>query len=116
MLIERSFISKEKAEIALQKAMGFTNGSVIFTHVLRFLIITALSVGIAALQSVPATKLAMDPLFGLLGAVSGLDYAVDPAETFVKFPVILLAAVAIGVFLTALSTNRIKASDTADIE
>ena len=116
VLIERSFISKEKGEIALQKAMGFTNGSVIFTHVLRFLIITALSVGISALLSVPATKLAMDPLFGLLGAVSGLDYAVDPAETFVKFPVILLAAVAIGVFLTALSTNRIKASDTADIE
>lgn len=116
VLIERSFISKEKPEIALQKAIGFTSGYIIRTHVLRFVIITAASAAIAALVSVPATKLVMDPLFGLLGAVSGLEYSIDPAETFLFVPLILLAAVSLGTFFTALSTKSIRASDTADIE
>ena len=36
VLMERSFISKEKTETALMKAVGFNSGSVILHHTLRF--------------------------------------------------------------------------------
>ena len=39
VLMERSFISKEKSEIALLKAMGFKSRSVIFQHTLRFVFV-----------------------------------------------------------------------------
>lgn len=116
ILLERSFISREKAEIALEKAIGFKNRSVIWTHVLRFIIIAAVSVVIAALLSSPATELIMDPLFALLGAVKGLKYDIAPVEMFVIYPLIVLSAVTAGAFFTALSTNSIKASDTSNIE
>lgn len=116
ILLERSFISKEKAEIALEKAIGFKNRSVIWTHVLRFIIISAVSVVIAALLSSPATELIMDPLFALLGAVKGLKYDIAPVEMFVIYPLIVMSAVIAGAFFTALSTNSIKASDTSNIE
>ena len=116
ILLERSFVSKERAEIALEKAIGFKNRSVIWTHVLRFVIIAAASVAIAALLSAPATKLVMDPLFAMTGAVKGLDYDIAPVELFIVYPLIVLAAVMLGAFATALSTNAIKASDTSNIE
>ena len=75
ILLERSFISKERAEIALEKAIGFKNRSVIWTHVLRFVMIAAVSVAIAALLSAPVTKLVMNPLFAMMGAVKGVPYA-----------------------------------------
>ena len=116
ILLERSFISKEQAEIALMKAIGFKNRSVIGIHVLRFVIITAVSVLLASLFGEPATKLIMDPVFAMLGALRGISYAHNPLETFVIFPAIVFSAVMAGTFFTALSMRRIKASDTASIE
>lgn len=116
VLLEKSFISKERAEIALEKAIGFRNRSVVGTHVLRFMIIAAVSVIIAALLSAPATKLVMDPLFALLGAVKGLNYDIAPVEMFIAYPLIVMIAVALGAFITALGTNGIKPSDTSNIE
>ncbi|MBR5371359.1 MAG: FtsX-like permease family protein [Oscillospiraceae bacterium] len=116
ILLERSFISKERSEIALMKAIGFKNRSVIGIHVLRFVIITAVSVLLAALLGEPATKLIMDPVFAMLGALRGLSYAHNPTETFVIFPLTVLAAVTAGTFFTALGMGRIKASDTSGIE
>ncbi len=116
VLIERSFISKEKAEIALMKAMGFKGRSVINIHVLRFVIIAAISIIIAAALSIPATKVTMDPIFGMMGASKGVDYSTNITETFVIFPLVIMAAVSAGAFITALYTLTVKASDTADIE
>ena len=39
ILMERSFISKEKSELALMKAVGISNASIITQHTLRFLIV-----------------------------------------------------------------------------
>lgn len=116
MLFEKSFISNEKSEIALEKALGFRNSSVIATHLLRFLIIAVLSVIIAGLLSVPSTKLIMDPLMSALGAVKGLEYTHDPIESYIFYPAVVLATVTAATFFMALSTNRIKASDTSNIE
>ena len=116
VLVERSFISKEKSEIALMKALGFKSRSVVHIHVMRFMVITLVSLVMAAVLSVPVTKLVMDPIFAMMGAAKGIDYAIDPVETFVIFPVIIFGAVIAGALLTALYTKNIKASDTADIE
>ncbi len=116
VLMERSFISKETAEIALMKAIGFKSRSLICIHVLRFMIITAISIVAAAVISTPATKLIMDPIFAVMGASSGIEYAVNGKETFLIFPAVIFAAVTAVTFITALYTKTVKASDTAAIE
>ena len=52
----------------------------------------------------------------MIGAVKGLHYDIAPVEMFIVYPLIVLAAVMLGAFATALSTNSIKASDTSNIE
>ena len=80
------------------------------------LIFTAISIVAAAVISTPATKLIMDPIFAVMGASSGIEYAVNGMETFLIFPAVIFAAVTAVTFITALYTKTVKASDTAAIE
>ncbi len=116
VLMERSFISREKAEIALMKAIGFRNRSVMAHHTLRFAIVALTASVIAAALCLPLTKLAIDPIMGIMGAVNGVGYEIVPGEIFAVYPVIILAVTILAAFMTSLYTNTIRSSDTADIE
>ena len=116
ILMERSFISKEKAEIALMKAVGFKNGSIMVQHTGRFLISVIFAQIIAAALCVPLLRLLIDPIFSSLGASAGIEYQFNALEQFVTYPLIITAAVVVSAFLTAIYIRTIKASDTANIE
>ena len=64
----------------------------------------------------PLTKLTIDPIMGIMGAVNGVGYDIKPAEIFGLYPLIIIAVTILASALTALYTKTIKASDTADIE
>ena len=116
VLMERSFITKEKSEIALMKAVGFRNSSVIAQHTLRFVLVSIVSALLAAALCAPLTKLSIDPIFAIMGAVSGIKYEIKPLEIFILYPVMIIFVTIISASLTALYTRTIKASDTANIE
>lgn len=116
VLMERSFISNEKSEIALMKAIGFSNRSIIWHHTLRFTIVAFFASILAAILCMPLTKLAIDPVMGIMGAVSGVGYDIVPFEIFVLYPVIIVAVTIISAFFTSIYTNTIKSSDASNIE
>ena len=116
VLMERSFIAKEQAEIALMKAIGMRNAKIYEQHTLRFFISAAAAVLIAEFLSMPLTKLCFDPIFGSMGLEMGVEYVQAPMEIYAVFPVIVLTATAVSAFLTSLYTGKIKSSDTASIE
>ncbi len=116
VLMERSFIAKEQAEIALMKAIGVRNAKIYEQHTLRFFISAAAAVLLAELFGMPFTKLCFDPIFGSMGLEMGVEYVQTPMEIYAVFPFIVLTATAISAFLTSLYTRKIKSSDTASIE
>lgn len=116
VLMERSFISKERAEIALMKAMGFGNRSVIVHHTMRFGITVLTGIVTASVLLMPLTKLIMDPIFGMMGAIGGIEYQFNILEIFGLYPVIIFCVTVLSAALTALYTRTIKPSDTASIE
>ncbi|MBR4628013.1 MAG: FtsX-like permease family protein [Ruminococcus sp.] len=116
VLMERSFIAKEKSEIALMKALGFRSRSIIAQHTLRFVIVGTLTSLLAALLCRGATKLAIDPIFKMMGADSGVTYEMNTLRVCLIYPAMIVAATLLGAAFTALYTRTIKASDTADIE
>ena len=115
VLMERSFISDEKNEIAITKAVGFKDSVVIRWHVFRFLIVALVAMIIAAGLSIPVTNLVISPIFGMMGA-SDIDYNYDILGSFMAYPAIVLATTVITAFITALYTKKIKCRDTASIE
>jgi putative ABC transport system permease protein len=116
VLMERSFIAKERSEIALMKAIGFKERSVVAHHTLRFLVITILAVLISASLCVPFTKLTMDPIFGMLGVMNSVEYKFDILSMFVIYPAVIIAVTVVSVLLTSLYTSKVRASDTSSIE
>ncbi len=116
LLMERSFIAKERGEIATLKAMGFRTGTVMGWHSLRFVIIGILSSFIAAVTSPALTKLCLDPIFKMLGASFGVPFEVKPLEVFVIYPAVIVAVTIISALLTSLYTKTITAAQASGIE
>ena len=116
ILMERSFIAKEKSEIALMKAVGVTDGSIAAQHTLRFVIASILACILSTAVLMPISNVMMNWVGNMIGDISGLKCDFDPLEIFVICPEILIGVTVIGSYLTALYTKTIKASDTASIE
>ena len=116
ILMERSFIAKEKSEIALMKAVGVTGGSIAAQHTLRFVIVSILACILSTAVLMPISNVMMNWVGSMAGDVSGISCDIDPVEIFLICPAILIGVTVIGSYLTALYTKTIKASDTASIE
>ena len=115
VLIERSFISDEKREIAIMKAIGFKDRKIIAYHALRFSISTLIAVIIAGALSIPLTYLTILPIFKSMG-INSMSFVINPLLVFVVYPLIILGATLLIALVTSLITKTIKASDTASIE
>ncbi len=115
VLVERSFISDEKSQIALLKAIGFRNRTIINWNTLRFGIVALIAAILAAAASIPMTVLCITPIFGMMGATK-IEFNIDHLQIFLIYPAIIFAVTIISAFLTSLYTRKIKSSDTASIE
>ncbi len=115
ILMERSFIANEKSQIAILKAIGFTDKAVIKWHVYRIGIVALISVILASVLSIPMTKLCITPIFGMMGATE-INYNIEPLQVFVLYPGIVFLVTILMTRLTAQYTKTIQSSDTANIE
>ncbi len=115
MLMERSFIAKEKGQIAMLKAAGFTKDFIVRWHVLRMGIVLIISTVLSIALSTPATQLLITPIFKMMGA-DFIKYDIVPLEAYVIYPLMLIGATLAAIFLAAQSTKKITASQTSSIE
>ena len=116
ILIERSFIAKEKCDIALMKALGTQNGSIIAQHTLRFVLISVIVCVIASVASIPLTGCVLTPILSMVGKVRNVPSSFNAADIFLINPMILIAVTTLGAFCTSLFTRTITANDAASIE
>ena len=116
ILMERSFISKEKSEIALMKAVGISDRSIIAQHTLRFVIVALAACGIASGVLLPISNVMMDYICSMVGDVSGVRCDLNAFEVFAVCPAIVVVITVLGAMLTSLYTRTIRAADTASIE
>ncbi|WP_294472359.1 FtsX-like permease family protein [uncultured Ruminococcus sp.] len=116
VLMERSFISKEKSEIALMKAIGISDGSIIAQHTLRFVIVSIAACILSSIVLMPLSDLLMNRVCLLIGDVAGMNCTFNGAEVFAAAPALLITMTVISAWLTALYTKTITSSDTAALE
>lgn len=115
ILMERSFLADEKSQIAVLKAMGFSNKRVMEWHMIRFGIVTLVAVILAAICSIPATYLIGNPIFGMMGA-GKVAYVIRPWKIFFLYPGIIFLMTLLASGMTALQIRTIKSNDTTNIE
>ncbi len=115
ILMVKSFIIKEKGEIAILKAVGFQNSSLILWQTLRIGFVLLLAAIIATLLATPISGLTVEPIFRMMGAYD-IEFEVAALEVYVLYPLTVLAATAFAAFLSAQGLKKISASETSNIE
>lgn len=115
VLVERSFISDERGQIAILKAIGFKTKDIVKWHSSRFGIAALIAAIFAAVLSVPVTELCITPVFGIMGAID-VDYNFDPLKIFLFYPAVIFTVTVITAWITSLYTKTIKTSEAINIE
>lgn len=115
LLVERSFISDERSQIAILKAIGFTNGTIVKWHTLRFGIAALAAAILAAIASIPMTDLCITPIFGMMGA-SDIRFNIEPLRIFLIYPAVIFAVTIAAAWITALHTRKIRTSEATNVE
>ncbi|MCQ2523377.1 MAG: ABC transporter permease, partial [Lachnospiraceae bacterium] len=115
VLMEKTFISDEKDQIALLKAVGFTDGFVMRWHICRFMIVALVSEILAVILTYPVTRLWADPIWKTMGA-SHVEYLFRPVSLLLVYPGIIILVNLVMVYITALNTRKITSCDVSNIE
>lgn len=115
VLMVKSFITKEKSEIALLKAIGFKNNALTIWQTMRIGIVLLISVLTGALLSSPLSPLIITPVFRMLGAYS-IEYDIRVLEVYVIYPLIVLAVTALAAFISAQGLRKISSSQISNNE
>lgn len=115
VLMVKSFLIKEKGEIAMLKAIGFPNTSLITWQTLRIGLVLFFSVLLGAAVGTPLSELSVGPIFQLMGA-QRIEFEIVPLEVYVIYPVIVLGVTVCAGMVAALQVRKIAASETSNIE
>lgn len=115
LLMIKSFITKEKGEIAMLKAIGFSNTSLVTWQSLRIGIVLSVSILLGILVCSPLSKLTVQPIFRMMGAYS-IEFEIVPFEVYILYPLTVLFATVLAAALGATQLRKISAAETSNIE
>ena len=115
VLMEKSFLTKERGEIAMLKAIGFKNRSIILWQTLRIAIVMLAAVLLSVALADPIGKLTTGGIFRMMGA-KNIIFDTDVLKTYIICPAIVLAATVFSVFITALSIRKVNSNEINSVE
>lgn len=115
VLMVKSFLTKEKGEIAMLKAIGFKNVSLAVWQTLRIGIVLFISSVIGTALSAPISHLCVTPVFQMMGAQS-IAFDIRPMEVYVLYPLVVFAVTVIAGMCAAMQVKKIPASDASNLE
>lgn len=116
VLMEKSFLTKERGEIAVLKAMGFKNRSITLWQALRVGIVMIASVIIFVILSNPVCQVTSGAIFKIMGAES-IVFVNDIFGSYILIPAVMLVVTVLASAITAaVSIKSIKTSEMNSIE
>ena len=115
VLMEKSFLTKERGEIALLKALGFKNRTLILWQTLRVAILMTAAVLIAVLLTEPVSQLAVGSMFKFMGA-KYIIFDVNILESYILYPLIVFAVTILAALVSAFSVRSISSQEVNNIE
>lgn len=115
VLMEKSFLIKEKSEIAILKAIGFNNNLIIFWQSLRVGIIMFLSSLVAILLSNPVGQISSGLVFQIMGA-KNIIFDVNIFESYIIYPLTIIFVTVLAVVIVSQEVRRISSSEINNIE
>lgn len=115
VLMMKTFLTKERGEIGMLKAIGFQNRTLILWQTLRIGVVMVISTLFAIAVSTPLTELSAGQIFRFMGAQS-IQFEIRPWEVYVGYPFLSLVVTLIAGVLTAQTLRSIDTTEISNIE
>jgi putative ABC transport system permease protein len=111
ILMMKTFITKEKGEIAMLKSVGFRNSSIRFWQSARISIVLVVAIILGIILSKFLGPVTSGQIFAMMG-VHNIVFKVDAFEVYIVYPIILLV---VTTAITYLSAGAVKKVDLKEI-
>ncbi|MDT8715343.1 ABC transporter permease [Clostridium sp. 19966] len=111
ILMVKTFINKEKGEIAMLKSIGFRNGAIRYWQTARISMVLTVGIILAIISSKFFSSITIGQIFGMMG-VHNIEYKIDAKEVYLFYPLVLLV---ITTAIAYFSSGLIKKVDLKEI-
>jgi putative ABC transport system permease protein len=115
ILMMKTFITKEKGEIAMLKSVGFRNSSIRFWQSARISIVLVAAIILGCLLSKLLGPVTAGQVFAMLG-VHNIVFKVKALEVYAVYPVILFAVTTAIAYLSAGTVKKVDLKEINNME
>lgn len=115
VLMMKTFITKEKGEIAMLKSVGFRNSSIRFWQSARISIVLIAAIFLGIILSNYLGPLTAGQVFAMMG-VHNIVFKVKQLEVYILYPLILLIITTAVAYLSAGAVKKIDLKEINNME
>lgn len=115
ILMMKTFIAKEKGEIAMLKSVGFRNSSIRFWQSARISIVLVVAIILGIILSKFLGPVTAGQLFAIMG-VHNIVFKVQALEVYIVYPSILLLVTTAIAYLSAGAVKKIDLKEINNME
>lgn len=115
VLMQKMFLIRERGEMAMLKAVGFSNRSIIAWQTKRIAIVLFLGIVLGSLTGTPFSQVTSGQVFKIMGA-DKITFQINPLEIYVLYPVIIFVMTVIACIITMLGVKKVSVQEVNNIE
>lgn len=114
-LMQKMFLIREKGEMGMMKAVGFTNLAIIKWQTKRIALVLFAGILVGTLTGTPFSQITAGQVFHFMG-VSRIEFQINPLEVYVIYPLCLFVTTVLGCIITMRKVRKISPQETNNIE
>lgn len=115
VLMQKMFLIRERGEMAMLKAVGFSNRSIIAWQTKRIMLVLFLGIVLGSLTGTPFSQVTSGQVFKIMGA-DKITFQINPIEIYVIYPVIIFVMTVLACMITMLGVKKISVQEVNNIE
>lgn len=115
ILMMKTFITKEKGEIAMLKSIGFKNSSIRFWQSARISIVLVVAIILGIILSKFLGSVTSGQVFAIMG-VHNVVFKVEALEVYIVYPIILLVVTTAIAYLSAAAVKKVDLKEINNME
>lgn len=115
VLLVRTFLSRERSDIALMKSMGFQSRTIKEWQLLRILLVLALAILTGTILAHLLAPYTVGEAFGMMGAKK-MRLTIDPIKGYLLYPMLLFMVTGCAAWLSTGGIRQIDIREVNNIE
>lgn len=115
VLMQKMFIIRERGEMGMLKAIGFSNNAIISWQSKRVMLVLFFGILLGTITGTPFSQITSGQVFKLMGA-SHITFQINNIEIYLIYPVIIFVVTVVACVITMLKVKRVSPQEINEAE